>query len=165
MKRVFWLDVLRCDFCEPSVEDMVKILHGLKPCYEDFHNVILIMTSNAGAGEMSQKAIGFGKGLDIGQGQKAIERLFSPEFRNRLTEIVTFGKLNPAIMERIVGKFLKELRDQLSAKNVTMVASPAVVNRLSTDGYDERFGARPLARLIQSAIKRPLSEELLFGKL
>ena len=131
----------------------------------DFHNVILIMTSNAGAREMSQNAIGFGKGLDIGQGQKAIERLFSPEFRNRLTEIVTFGKLTPAIMERIVGKFLKELRDQLSAKNVTMVASPAVVNKLSTDGYDERFGARPLARLIQSAIKRPLSEELLFGKL
>ncbi|MBI5536165.1 MAG: ATP-dependent Clp protease ATP-binding subunit ClpA [Deltaproteobacteria bacterium] len=131
----------------------------------DFRNVILILTSNAGARDMSQKSIGFGQSTDVGKGLKAVEKLFSPEFRNRLTDIVTFEKLAPEIMERIVGKFLDELRGQLGAQKVTLEVSADAMRWLAKEGFDEVFGARPLARLIQRAIRMPLANELLFGKL
>jgi len=132
----------------------------------DFHHVILIMTSNAGTREMSAASIGFGGGTgDPAKGLKAVEKLFSPEFRNRLTEIVQFQKLTPAVMERIVEKFARQLQEQLTARNVTLRLTPAATRWLASHGYDEVFGARPLNRLIQRTVRKPLAEELLFGKL
>ncbi len=131
----------------------------------DFRNVILIMTSNAGARDISRKEIGFERSIDVTRGMKEVERLFSPEFRNRLTEIVSFAKLPPAVMEKIVDKFIDQLRVQLSEKNVTIHLTDAARAWLATDGYDEIFGARPLARLIQTKLRQPLAEEMLFGAL
>lgn len=131
----------------------------------DFRNVILIMTSNAGARDMSRKEIGFERTLDVTRGMKEVERLFSPEFRNRLTEIVTFQKLPPEVMEKIVDKFVRQLSEQLSSKNVTVTLSPSARSWLAKHGYDEVFGARPLARLIQTKLRQPLAEEMLFGSL
>ena len=131
----------------------------------DFHNVILIMTSNAGARQMSQKGIGFTSVMDLSEGLKEVERLFSPEFRNRLTDVVSFGRLDQAVMEKIVHKFMGELDGQLSAKNVTLTLSDAAVTWLALKGYDEVFGARPLARLVQKELRGPLAEEMLFGVL
>jgi ATP-dependent Clp protease ATP-binding subunit ClpA len=131
----------------------------------DFRNVTLIMTSNAGARDMARRGIGFSGTIDAGKGLKEVERLFSPEFRNRLTETVSFDKLSPAVMERIVDKFVGELRGQLAAQKVTLSISEAAVRWLAVKGYDEVFGARPLARLIQSSVRQPLAHELLFGKL
>ena len=131
----------------------------------DFRNVILIMTSNAGARDMSRKEIGFERSMDVTRGMKEVERLFSPEFRNRLTEIVTFGKLPPSVMERIVDKFMDELRVQLSTKHVTIQLTASARTWLAKTGYDEVFGARPLARLIQTKLRQPLAEEMLFGSL
>jgi ATP-dependent Clp protease ATP-binding subunit ClpA len=131
----------------------------------DFRNVILIMTSNAGARDISRKEIGFEKGLDVTKGMKEVERLFSPEFRNRLTEIVTFQKLPPTVMEQIVDKFVGQLRVQLSAKNVTVALTDKARTWLAKQGYDEVFGARPLVRLIQRKVRQPLAEQMLFGAL
>ncbi len=132
----------------------------------DFRNVTLIMTSNAGAREMTQKAIGFERSaVDVGKGLKAVEKLFSPEFRNRLTDIVVFDKLSKLVMERIVDKFIDELQTQLTAQKVTISLEPAARAWLADKGYDELFGARPLSRLIQSSIRLPLANEILFGKL
>ncbi|HNS99890.1 MAG TPA: ATP-dependent Clp protease ATP-binding subunit ClpA [Polyangiaceae bacterium] len=131
----------------------------------DFRNVILIMTSNAGARDMSRKGIGFEKGIDVTHGLKEVERLFSPEFRNRLTEIVTFHKLPPPVMEQIVDKFIGQLQQQLTDKNVAIDLTAHARSWLATQGYDEVFGARPLARLIQRKIRQPLAEQLLFGAL
>lgn len=131
----------------------------------DFHNVILIMTSNAGAREMSSKSIGFGQVSSLSGGLRAIERMFSPEFRNRLTEIVTFNRLDNRVMALIVGKFLLELEQQLTARHVTLISEQSAISWLASKGYDEIFGARPLARLIQNSIRRPLAEEMLFGRL
>jgi ATP-dependent Clp protease ATP-binding subunit ClpA len=131
----------------------------------DFRNVILIMTSNAGARDMSRKEIGFERSIDVTRGMKEVERLFSPEFRNRLTEIVTFQKLPPAVMVKIVDKFIDQLRVQLSVKNVTVSLTDNAREWLAKEGYDEIFGARPLARLIQTKLRQPLAEEMLFGKL
>jgi ATP-dependent Clp protease ATP-binding subunit ClpA len=131
----------------------------------DFRNVILIMTSNAGTRDMSRKEIGFERSVDVTKGKREVERLFSPEFRNRLTETVTFQKLPLDVMERIVDKFVDQLRTQLAAKNVTIRLTEAARAWLAKRGHDEVFGARPLARLIQARVRQPLAEEMLFGKL
>ncbi|MDE0884735.1 MAG: ATP-dependent Clp protease ATP-binding subunit ClpA [Myxococcota bacterium] len=130
----------------------------------DFRHVTLIMTSNAGAREMASQAIGFGGGR-AGDGSKAVERLFSPEFRNRLDEIVQFANLAPEVMGKIVDKFVTELETQLAERKIRIELSPAARGRLAEKGYDRDFGARPLGRLIQKEIKDPLSDEVLFGRL
>ncbi len=131
----------------------------------DFHNVILIMTSNAGSREMSQNTVGFARSTDVRKGMKEIERLFSPEFRNRLTEIITFQRLSQKIMEKIVHKFKKELLTQLNERSVSLEFSKKAVIWFAQNGYDEIFGARPLSRLLQKEIRHRLAEEILFGKL
>jgi len=131
----------------------------------DFRNVILIMTSNAGARDISRKEIGFEKGYDVSRGMKEVERLFSPEFRNRLTEIVTFQRLPPNVMERIVDKLVGQMCTQLSAKNVSLQLTDKARSWLAKKGYDELFGARPLGRLLQRKVRQPLAEQILFGAL
>ncbi|HXW68366.1 MAG TPA: AAA family ATPase, partial [Dissulfurispiraceae bacterium] len=133
----------------------------------DFRNVILIMTSNAGAKDMAKRSIGFGDRTKETQSKskEAIEKLFSPEFRNRLDAIISFVQLTPQIMERVVDKFIKELEHQISRKKVSVSLSPEARLWLAQKGYDSIYGARPLARLIQTEIKDILSEEVLFGKL
>jgi ATP-dependent Clp protease ATP-binding subunit ClpA len=134
----------------------------------DFRNVILLMTSNAGAREMSSPAIGFGNKEDdhrAAKGMKAIESLFSPEFRNRLDGIITFNGLSVEIMERIVDKFITEMEGQLAEKRVRLELSSAARLWLAERGYDPAFGARPLSRLIQTEIKDVLADEILFGRL
>ena len=133
----------------------------------DFRNVILIMTSNAGAKAMDMGAIGFGdrKNDARSKGGEAIKKLFNPEFRNRLDAIITFNPLTPAAMKKVVGKFINDLGRQLGGKKVKMDITDGARNWLAEKGYDDKFGARPLARLIQTEIKDALSEELLFGRL
>lgn len=134
----------------------------------DFRNTILLMTTNAGAREMSSAAIGFGtKDAEnrSDKGLKAIENLFSPEFRNRLDGTIVFGGLSRDIMEKIVEKFIHEMETQLSEKKVRVVLTPAARLWFAERGYDPTFGARPLGRLIQSEIKDVLAEEILFGRL
>jgi ATP-dependent Clp protease ATP-binding subunit ClpA len=125
------------------------------------------MTSNAGTREMSQQTIGFGDvHKDIAsKGIKAVEKMFSPEFRNRLDEIITFNALNLDIMEKVVDKFMAELNGQLAAKKVALTISPPVRTWLAKKGYDPQYGARPLARVIQTEIKDYLSDEILFGRM
>jgi ATP-dependent Clp protease ATP-binding subunit ClpA len=131
----------------------------------DFRHVILIMTSNAGAREMASAAIGFGEQSNVGKGHQAIEKLFNPEFRNRLDAIVTFGTLTPEAVERVVDKFMNELVQQLSEKKVFITLTPAARRYLAEKGYDATYGARPMARLIQQEVKQVLADEILFGKL
>ena len=132
----------------------------------DFHNIILIMTTNAGARELSEGGIGFqgntsGKGISRG----AIERAFSPEFRNRLDAWIAFDSLSFEVIEMVVEKFIKELNKQLDERKITVRLTEPARAWLAKKGFDRLFGARPMARLIQSKIKEPLAEELLFGKL
>ncbi|HZB46666.1 MAG TPA: ATP-dependent Clp protease ATP-binding subunit ClpA [Pyrinomonadaceae bacterium] len=136
----------------------------------DFHNVILIMTTNAGAREMSGEKIGFqkqqgGLGLGLGRGRGAIERAFSPEFRNRLDAWIAFEHLSFETIERVVDKFVGEVRALLSEKNVRVELTEPARRWLAERGYDRQMGARPMARLIQEKIKAPLAEEILFGEL
>ena len=131
----------------------------------DFRHVILIMTSNAGAREMAATAIGFGEQSNEGKDQQAIEKLFSPEFRNRLDGVVHFQTLPPAAVERVVDKFMQELIDQLTEKNVRIALTDDARRYLAEKGYDKTFGARPMARLIQSEVKQVLADEILFGQL
>lgn len=133
----------------------------------DFRNVILIMTSNAGAKDMSRSVVGFGDRSRDAQakGKDAVTRLFNPEFRNRLDGIIAFNPVTPEIMRRIVDKFISELQGQLGRKKVKIVLSGDAAGWLAEKGYDPLFGARPLARIIQEEIKDTLSEEMLFGKL
>jgi len=131
----------------------------------DFRHVVLIMTTNAGAQEMAAAAIGFGDVSNAEKGQKALERLFSPEFRNRLDAVVHFGTLTPAAVERVVDKFVTELESQLTSRRVTIDLSPAARTWLAERGYDPTFGARPMSRLIQEHLKRPLADQMLFGAL
>ena len=133
----------------------------------DFRNVIVMMTSNAGTREMSTQSIGFGdKQYDTkDKGKKAVEKFFSPEFRNRLDDIIHFNALNEEIMEKVVDKFMKELKEQLIGKKVSISLSPDARTWLAIKGHDPRFGARPLTRLIQTEIKDVLSNEILFGRL
>ncbi len=131
----------------------------------DFRNVILIMTTNAGAREMGRKSLGFNPALNLASSKNAIEKMFSPEFRNRLTEIVYFNALSHQIMEMIVEKFIDELNLQLAAQEIELDISPPAKQWLARHGYDETFGARPLARLIQTTIRQPLADKILFGEL
>ncbi|MFP8874399.1 MAG: AAA family ATPase, partial [Myxococcota bacterium] len=130
----------------------------------DFRHVTLIMTSNAGAREMASRAIGFGEG-EVGNASKAIEKLFSPEFRNRLDETVHFNSLGPEVMGHIVDKFIREIEKQLAERKVRFELTPAARSLLAEKGYSKNFGARPLARVIQKQIKDRLSEDVLFGSL
>jgi ATP-dependent Clp protease ATP-binding subunit ClpA len=131
----------------------------------DFRNVILIMTTNAGGRDMSGDNIGFQKGAKSSKGKGAIERTFSPEFRNRLDAWIAFEPLTMPIIEKVVDKFIAELGAQLIEKQVTIELTEAGRLWLAKNGFDHLFGARPMARLIQAKIKEPLAEELLFGKL
>ena len=131
----------------------------------DFRNVILIMTTNAGAADMAKTAIGFGRDVRTGDDKEAINKLFTPEFRNRLDAIISFSNLEPEVVSRVVDKFVIQLEAQLADRQVTIELSDAAREWLATKGYDKQFGARPLSRVIQEHIKKPLAEELLFGKL
>jgi ATP-dependent Clp protease ATP-binding subunit ClpA len=134
----------------------------------DFHNVILIMTTNAGARELSDAKIGFQKGqegLSQGQARGAIERTFSPEFRNRLDAWIAFAPLTFETIERVVDKFIAEVRAQLVEKKVELALTERARHWLAEHGYDRQMGARPMSRLIQEKIKAPLAEEILFGRL
>jgi ATP-dependent Clp protease ATP-binding subunit ClpA len=131
----------------------------------DFRNVVLIMTTNAGAAEMAKPSIGFERYDREGDDEEAIEKLFSPEFRNRLDAIVSFDNLSKDVMNKVVDKFVMELESQLSDRDVTISLTDQARSWLAEKGFDKRFGARPLARVIQDFIKKPLSEELLFGEL
>ncbi|MGY8999166.1 MAG: ATP-dependent Clp protease ATP-binding subunit ClpA [Rhodospirillales bacterium] len=131
----------------------------------DFRNVVLIMTTNAGAAEMAKASIGFERQEREGDDEEAIEKMFSPEFRNRLDSIVSFANLSPDVMGKVVDKFVMELEAQLSDRDVTITLTNGAREWLAKKGYSKGFGARPLARVIQEYIKKPLSEQLLFGDL
>ncbi|MAJ59476.1 MAG: ATP-dependent Clp protease ATP-binding subunit ClpA [bacterium TMED88] len=130
----------------------------------DFRHVTLIMTSNAGAREMASQAIGF-TGTRAGDGRKEIDKLFSPEFRNRLDEVVRFGNLEPDVMEKVVEKFVAEMERQLAERKIRIELTPAARERLAEQGYDRDFGARPLRRVIEKEIQDRLADEILFGRL
>ena len=131
----------------------------------DFRNVVLIMTTNAGASELSKMAIGFGRENNVGADEEAIDRLFTPEFRNRLDATITFSSLPPEVISKVVDKFIRELSEQLGERKVSISLSDAARNLLVEKGYDQLYGARPLGRVIQEKVKKPLADELLFGKL
>jgi ATP-dependent Clp protease ATP-binding subunit ClpA len=166
--------VLLLDEVEKAHPDLFNILlqvmdHGKLTDHNgkqiDFRNVILIMTTNAGASEMARAAIGFGSSKREGDDMEAINRLFSPEFRNRLDAIIPFGALPVPVVHQVVQKFVMQLEAQLSERGVTFDLTPEAIAWLADKGYDERMGARPLGRVIQEHIKKPLADEVLFGKL
>jgi len=131
----------------------------------DFRNVILIMTTNAGASDAAKNSIGFGRGKKEDEQEEALKRLFTPEFRNRLDSVIPFAGLSPKIIERVVDKFILQMEAQLADRNVTVELTDAARAWLAERGFDAEFGARPLARKIQEHVKKPMAEELLFGKL
>ena len=131
----------------------------------DFRNVIFIMTTNAGASDMAKEPMGFGRVKREGEDKEAINRMFTPEFRNRLDAVVPFGNLPPEVVVRVVEKFILQLEMQLSDRNVIIEVSKKAMDWLVSEGYDMQMGARPMARIIQENIKKPLADELLFGKL
>jgi ATP-dependent Clp protease ATP-binding subunit ClpA len=131
----------------------------------NFRNVILIMTSNAGASDMAKAAIGFGRDRREGEDTAAIERTFTPEFRNRLDAVISFAPLGKEVILQVVEKFVLQLEAQLMDRNVSIELTRKAAEWLADKGYDDRMGARPLGRVIQEHIKKPLAEELLFGKL
>jgi ATP-dependent Clp protease ATP-binding subunit ClpA len=131
----------------------------------DFRNVIIVMTTNAGAQELARTMIGFGTDIATGNPRSAIDRMFSPEFRNRLSAIIEFAGLGPEIIARVVDKFVGELAERLAAQKVKLEVSEAARKWLAQKGYDPRFGARPLGRLIESEIARALADQVLFGAL
>lgn len=131
----------------------------------DCRNIILIMTSNAGAADAAKESIGFGRGKREGEDTAAIERLFTPEFRNRLDAIIPFAGLKLEVIGRVVEKFVLQLEAQLADRGITFELTGAATRWLGERGYDEKFGARPLSRVIQDHIKKPLAEEILFGQL
>jgi ATP-dependent Clp protease ATP-binding subunit ClpA len=131
----------------------------------DFRNVVIVMTTNAGADVMGRPSIGFTTQDHASDGKEAIKRFFSPEFRNRLDAIIQFQSLPAGVIEHVVDKFIFELEGQLEEKRVSLQVGAAARAWLAEHGYDDKMGARPMARLIQKKIKRPLAEELLFGKL
>ncbi len=131
----------------------------------DFRNVILIMTSNAGAMDLQKSPIGFGRKREAGDDEEAINRIFTPEFRNRLDAIISFAPLPREVVRRVVEKFVLQLEGQLAERGVTIVLQPEAADWLAERGYDERMGARPLGRVIQEHIKKPLADQVLFGEL
>ena len=131
----------------------------------NFRNVVVIMTTNAGASEMSKAAIGFGSAVQEGEDTEAIKRLFTPEFRNRLDAVIPFAALAKETIGRVVEKFILQLENQLSDRSVTIRLTDKARNELGEQGYDRLMGARPLARVIQDKIKKMLADELLFGRL
>ncbi len=131
----------------------------------DFRNVILIMTTNAGASDMAKPPMGFNRSKREGEDMEAVTKMFTPEFRNRLDTIVAFSGLSPEIIGKVVEKFIYQLEAQLADRGVSIELSNEATRWLAEKGYDEKFGARPLGRVIQEHIKKPLAEELLFGKL
>jgi len=166
--------VLLLDEIEKAHPDVYNILlqimdHGKLTDHNgrqvDFRNVILIMTSNAGASEQAKAAIGFGRDRREGEDTAAVERTFSPEFRNRLDAVISFAPLSKEVILQVVDKFVLQLEAQLMDRNVQIELTPAAAAWLAEKGYDDKMGARPLGRVIQEHIKKPLAEELLFGKL
>jgi len=166
--------VLLLDEVEKAHQDLYNILlqvmdHGKLTDHNgktvDFRNVILIMTTNAGASDMAREAIGFGRTVREGDDEEAIKRLFTPEFRNRLDATIAFAPLGRDTIDRVVEKFVLELEAQLTDRDVTFDLTPEATRWLGQKGYDDAFGARPLARVIQDHIKKPLADEILFGKL
>jgi ATP-dependent Clp protease ATP-binding subunit ClpA len=166
--------VLLLDEIEKAHPDVFNILlqvmdHGTLTDHNgrsiDFRNVILIMTSNAGASEMAKAAIGFGRDRREGEDTAAIERTFTPEFRNRLDAVISFASLPKETILQVVEKFVLQLEAQLMDRHVSIELTQGAAQWLADKGYDEKMGARPLARVIQEHIKKPLAEELLFGKL
>jgi ATP-dependent Clp protease ATP-binding subunit ClpA len=166
--------VLLLDEIEKAHQDLFNILlqvmdHGKLTDHNgktvDFRNVILIMTTNAGAADMAKPAIGFEREQREGEDDEAVKRMFTPEFRNRLDAVIPFAALTPEIVGRVVEKFVMQLEAQLADRNVTIELSSAAKEWLAERGYDRLYGARPLARVIQEHIKKPLAEELLFGRL
>jgi ATP-dependent Clp protease ATP-binding subunit ClpA len=131
----------------------------------DFRNVILIMTSNVGAAELARSPIGFGRKREQGDDEEAINRTFSPEFRNRLDAIISFAPLPREVVRRVVEKFVLQLEGQLAERGVTISLTPEAADWLAEHGYDERMGARPLGRVIQEHVKKPLADQVLFGEL
>ncbi|TWI31532.1 ATP-dependent Clp protease ATP-binding subunit ClpA [Paracoccus sulfuroxidans] len=166
--------VLLLDEIEKAHPDVYNILlqvmdHGKLTDHNgrqvDFRNVILIMTTNAGAADQAKAAIGFGRERREGEDTAAIERTFTPEFRNRLDAIISFAPLSREVIVRVVEKFVLQLEAQLIDRGVHIELTPEAANWLAEKGYDDRMGARPLGRVIQETIKKPLAEELLFGRL
>ena len=166
--------VLLLDEIEKAHMDLFNILlqvmdHGKLTDHNgkkvDFRNVILIMTTNAGAADLAKAPIGFNRTKREGDDEEAINRMFTPEFRNRLDATIAFSNLPPEVISKVVDKFVFELEAQLDDRNVTIELTEDANKWLATKGYDEKFGARPLSRVIQEHIKRPLADELLFGKL
>ncbi|ATQ54529.1 ATP-dependent Clp protease ATP-binding subunit ClpA [Paracoccus yeei] len=166
--------VLLLDEIEKAHPDVFNILlqvmdHGKLTDHNgrqvDFRNVILIMTSNAGASDMQKAAIGFGRDKREGEDTAAIERTFTPEFRNRLDAIISFAPLSRDIIVQVVEKFVLQLEAQLIDRGVHIELTSEAANWLAEKGYDDKMGARPLGRVIQETIKKPLAEELLFGRL
>jgi ATP-dependent Clp protease ATP-binding subunit ClpA len=166
--------VLLLDEIEKAHPDLFNVLlqimdHGKLTDHNgkqvDFRNVILIMTTNAGAADMAKAAFGFTRTKREGDDHEAINRLFAPEFRNRLDAIVTFNHLSPEVIAKVVEKFVLQLEAQLADRNVTIELSEEASRWLIANGYDELMGARPMARVIQEHIKKALADEVLFGKL
>jgi ATP-dependent Clp protease ATP-binding subunit ClpA len=166
--------VLLLDEIEKAHPDLFNILlqvmdHGKLTDHNgktvDFRNVILIMTTNAGASDMAKPAIGFERAARVGEDMEAINRMFTPEFRNRLDAIIPFSALSPEVIGQVVDKFVIQLEAQLTDRGVSIELTDEAREWLGKKGYDPLFGARPLGRVIQDSIKKPLAEELLFGKL
>ena len=166
--------VLLLDEIEKAHPDLFNILlqvmdHGKLTDHNgksiDFRNVILIMTTNAGAADMAKSAVGFERDVRVGDDTEAIERMFTPEFRNRLDSIIPFKSLSQEVVALVVDKFVIQLESQLADRTVSIELTEAARHWLAEKGYTPTFGARPLARIIQEHIKKPLAEELLFGKL
>ena len=166
--------VLLLDEIEKAHPDLFNVLlqvmdHGKLTDHNgkqvDFRNVILIMTTNAGASDLAKNAFGFNRSKREGDDQDAIQRLFTPEFRNRLDATIGFQNLPRDVIGKVVEKFVFQLEAQLADRNVTIELSPEASEWLIEHGYDEQFGARPMSRVIQEHIKQPLAEELLFGRL
>ena len=166
--------VLLLDEIEKAHPDVFNILlqvmdHGKLTDHNgrtvDFRNVILIMTSNAGASEQAKEAIGFGRTKREGEDKVAIEKIFNPEFRNRLDAIISFDNLPMETILQVVDKFILQLEAQLMDRNVTIELTKSAGEWIANKGYDNKMGARPLSRVIQEHIKKPLAEDLLFGKL
>jgi ATP-dependent Clp protease ATP-binding subunit ClpA len=166
--------VLLLDEIEKAHGDLFNILlqvmdHGKLTDHNgkkiDFRNVVLIMTTNAGASDAAKEAIGFGRGKREGEDEEAIKKLFTPEFRNRLDAVIAFAPLSRGTIDKVVEKFVLELETQLADRDVTFDLTAEATRWLGEKGYDDAFGARPLARVIQDNIKKPLADEILFGAL